>query len=98
MSKNECAWFLLTCTAPALRDPETALDLATRAVAQVGPASPSYSAYLDTLALAYFKTGDVSEAYRNQKIALNAVIDDEPLRAELAERLAQYESALAAGE
>ena len=56
---NEYAWVLLTCKPEDLRDPETALPVAMRAVEKSEGKDPLV---LDTLALAYFMTGEVYRA------------------------------------
>ena len=56
---NNYAWILLTCEPADLRDPETALEAATRANELTNYQSDSF---LDTLAMAYFKNGFVDKA------------------------------------
>jgi non-specific serine/threonine protein kinase/serine/threonine-protein kinase len=56
---NALGWMLLTCEPPALREYSSALSAAQRAVEMSGATDP---AYLDTLALAYFETGDLALA------------------------------------
>ena len=61
------AWDLLTCTPADMRDPVAALALAEKAV---GLGGRNVSAALDTLALAYHRTGDDDKAVETQAEAL----------------------------
>jgi tetratricopeptide (TPR) repeat protein len=66
-SLNGFAWFLLTCEFMDLQDPEGALPIAERANELSGWKRPDY---LDTLALAYQRTGRFEEAIAMQEKAL----------------------------
>jgi non-specific serine/threonine protein kinase/serine/threonine-protein kinase len=88
--RNECARLLLTCEPIGLRDPETALVLATEAVDLTEETDP---VYLDTLALAQHMTGDKSSAIETEKKALALLAPDSPHRGEYQAALEQYEAA-----
>ena len=91
LDKNECAWQLLTCEPPELQNPEQALPFALEANELTSHANPSF---LDTLALAYHRTGDTARALETQKRALELLPPGEsPLRKELEARLAEFEAA-----
>jgi hypothetical protein len=64
---NRYAWELLTCPAVDLRDPELAVDFATRAVAA---SDERNSGILDTLSLAQHMTGDSNAAVETQMKAV----------------------------
>ena len=65
---NAYAWYLLTCEPPELRDPETALPVAVKAV-EVSRGKDA--AILATLAVAYKITGDIDKAIETQRQALS---------------------------
>ncbi|MCH8825104.1 MAG: serine/threonine protein kinase [Planctomycetes bacterium] len=88
--KNTCAWNLLTCEPPDLRDPETALRLAREASAMTNYANP---AILDTLALAQHLTGDTAAAIETETKALSLLPPDAP-RGEYEAALTKFEAAL----
>jgi hypothetical protein len=53
------------------------------------------ASYLDTLALAYHMTGQTSEAIETQQKAISLVAEgDTSTRAEMEERLTEYQAAL----
>ena len=64
---NSYAWMLLTCEYEELRDPQAALPIARRAVELSAEQDPNI---LDTLAVAYYMTGDLDQAIEAQKKAL----------------------------
>jgi tetratricopeptide (TPR) repeat protein len=87
---NNFAWTLVTCEPADLRDPQKALEFALR----VNELTNSLShTYLDTLALAYFQTGDVAKAIETQRTAVDRLSPGHSDRIELEERLAEYEQA-----
>ncbi len=88
---NEAAWTLLTTTLEALRDPTAALPLAQRAVNKSGGENPGI---LDTLALAYFMTGEVAKAIETEEKALSLLPPDGPGRGEYEASIAKYQAAL----
>ena len=91
---NNVAWLLLTHEFEELRDPQRALGLAERACAAEESAGGSNLAgYLDTLALAQHLTGDTTAAVETQRRALSLMSGE--LDPEMAERLAEFEAALA---
>ncbi len=87
---NEYAWFLLTCEPDDLRDAQAALPVAKRAVEMSGGEN---AAILDTLALAYFMTGDTAKAVETQEKAVSVLSSGDPLRTELEANLAKYRQA-----
>jgi len=90
--KNLYAWYLLTTPARELRDPGIALEVALEANEMDRHTEPWH---LDTLALAYHDTGDSRRAVEIQRGALLLVPeDDAEMRAELEQRLAEFEEAL----
>ena len=90
---NNYAWILLTCEPADLRDPEAALEAATRANELTNYQSDSF---LDTLAMAYFKNGFVDKAIETQRTAVEMLWGGQFDRAEMEERLQEYKAALAA--
>ena len=85
---NEYARELLTIEPPALRDPAAALPMARKAVEKSGGKN---CAILDTLAWAYFMTGDVDAAVETQAKALALLPKDGSKdRAGYESRLAEY--------
>jgi hypothetical protein len=89
---NNYPWTLLTCEPEDLRDPQTALPVAKRAVAMTEEKNFNN---LDTLALAYFMTGDAAKAVETQERAVSLLPPEEsPLRTELETSLAKYRAAL----
>ena len=92
---NRYAWMLLTCECEELRDPQAALPVAKKAVDVLG-ANP---APLDTLALAYFETGDVPAAVDTAERALAALPQkDEASRKIFQGNLERYRAALSGKE
>ncbi|MFT4543235.1 MAG: serine/threonine protein kinase/tetratricopeptide (TPR) repeat protein [Planctomycetota bacterium] len=90
---NGAAWTLLTNENESLRDPERALGYATRADALVEEEGREQNvALLDTLALAQHRTGDTTAAIKTLKRAIDLM--PEGADPEMAQRLAEYESAL----
>jgi non-specific serine/threonine protein kinase/serine/threonine-protein kinase len=93
-AKNAYAWELLGNDAiPAdLRDPRTALKFALEANEMTGFEKP---AYLDTLAVAYHRTGDTAKAVETQEKAISLLpADSSSLRSGLEKRLVEFEAAL----
>jgi len=64
---NDHAWFLLVCAAEELQDPPRALELSRRAVKLT---HRQHSGFLDTLANAHHRTGDVESAIEIEREAL----------------------------
>ncbi|RMD91445.1 MAG: serine/threonine-protein kinase, partial [Calditrichaeota bacterium] len=87
---NNFAWYLLTCEPPSLRNPEMALSYAKKAVEMSHKSDPNF---LDTLALAYFQTGQTERAIQLEKKAVSLLISDSPLRKELEKNLAKFKAA-----
>ena len=87
--KNGYAWLLLTCEPAELRDPQAALSLAIEVNDVTGHTDPSF---LDTLSLAYHRTGQVEKAIETQRKAISLLPDEKtPFRADLEARLAEFE-------
>jgi tetratricopeptide (TPR) repeat protein len=85
---NRYAWDLLTVEPEEWRDAETALAYAQRAVASTDGKNASF---LDTLALAYYRTGHVARAIETQQRAIAQLDPSETsLRRQLEETLATY--------
>jgi tetratricopeptide (TPR) repeat protein len=84
---NRYAWLLLTCDLADLRDPETALPIAKRAVMLDGRRDANI---LDTLAVAYQMTGDLGLAIETQKEALALPPRKGVDRAVLEKRLSEF--------
>ncbi len=84
---NGYAWDLLTLEPPSLRNPVTALAYAERAVERSGGKSADI---LDTLAKAYFLTGDPVKAVETETKALSLA----PKRKEFEDALTEYKTAL----
>src|SRR5690606_6091944 len=97
---NACAWLLLTVEPESLRDDAAALTLARRAcdkertAGRAGAHGPSLWEYLDTLALALFRTGSPAEAAAAQREAISLIpASGEAYRGEMEGRLGEYEAA-----
>ena len=92
-SLNETAWTLLTVEPKALRNPEAALELSLRGNEMTKHNDPGQ---LDTLALAYFMTGDAEQAARWEQKAIELLPPGETdIRAEFEANLAKYIAAAA---
>ena len=90
--KNAYAWLLLSCEPANLRDPRAALELALDANEMTGFDEP---ALLDTLALAYHRTGNAAKAIDTQKKAISLVSEPESRRRiEFEDRLREFEKAI----
>ena len=91
---NFAAWELLTHDLEALHDPERALEYAQRACAiEEASGGDGLFMYLDTLALAQYRTGDTAGAIATQRRSISLMNADHPDRAEYEQRLAEYEAA-----
>jgi len=88
-AKNRYAWPLLTWEPADLRDPETALEFALEANELSGFKKPMY---LDTLALAYYRTGDATMAVDTQRKALSVLPDGDPRHEKFRKRLAEFDA------
>jgi tetratricopeptide (TPR) repeat protein len=86
---NEYADALLKTDPPELRNPAKALQLATNAVSATQRRNPFF---LDTLAWAYFRTGDSAKAVETERDALQLVPADAKggLHDELAQGLSSF--------
>ena len=71
-TKNTYAWAILTCEPADLQDPEDALEFAREANELTRFENPSY---LDTLALAYHRTGQTATAIETQRKAISLLPD-----------------------
>ena len=94
---NQYAWVLLTCKPEDLRDPETALPIAKRAVEKSDENNQaSHAGILDTLALAYFMTGDTAKAIETQVKALALLPNEDSsngMRTEMETNMAKFRAA-----
>ncbi len=92
---NDYANALLKSEVESLRQPGKALELALRANLAT---KDSNALFLDTLAWAYFRTGDATSAVRAERQALSLVPAGnalgQGLRSELEQGLAQFETAI----
>ena len=90
---NVYADILLKSEIERLREPAKALDLALRASRATQETNPTF---LDTLAWAYFRTGNTAAAVRTERKALSLVPAGnalgQGLRSELEQGLAQFEA------
>ena len=91
---NNYAWSLLTCEPEDLRDPSTALAVALKSNELTNFQSPDY---LDTLATAYFQTGDVDKAIDTQRAAIELLTPGDHVRHEMEQRLAEFQAAVPTG-
>jgi TPR repeat protein len=66
-SKNNAAWMLATCKIDKFRDGKRAIELATEAIAELGPSA----SYVGTLAAAYAEVGDFHQAVELQEESLS---------------------------
>lgn len=88
---NEYAWFLLTCRTPEFRDPETALEHGLRASRMLNDED---AATLDTVALAYYMTGDHEAAVKAQQKAIELLeAGGSEVHEDFRGRLRRYEDA-----
>jgi serine/threonine protein kinase/Tfp pilus assembly protein PilF len=87
---NDYAWLLLTCEPDDLRAPAEALAVSLKANVLTDYQVPDH---VDTLALAYFRTGDVGKAIDYGRQAVAMLPEGNEDRAELESRLAEYEQA-----
>jgi len=90
---NFAAWQLLTIEPVELRDPALAVEFSRRAN-QLG--NYTNSDHMDTLALALFRTGEVTEAIETQKRAIKALSENARYRAKYERQLAEFEAAVGA--
>jgi tetratricopeptide (TPR) repeat protein len=82
------AWLLLHCTPEDMRDPVAALPAAKKAVALTGGENPTF---LNTLALAYHRSGDHGLALETQRKAEDALREgDLDLRWEVETQMAEF--------
>ncbi|MEW5852704.1 MAG: tetratricopeptide repeat protein [Myxococcota bacterium] len=75
---NNCAYLLVTAKDEQLRNRDEALVLVHRAL----DLEPQNTSYLDTLAEVHFARGDVAEAQKTIRVALELSPDDEALQAQ----------------
>jgi eukaryotic-like serine/threonine-protein kinase len=96
---NSCAWILLTVQPESLRDAGAALRAASRACEKErAMGGKELWQYLDTLALAQFRTGAPATAAESQREAISRLpAEGENYRGEMNERLKQYETAAKGG-
>ena len=87
---NGYAWLLLTCEPEDLRAPAEALAVSLKSNVLTDYQNPDY---VDTLALAYFLTGDVEKAIDYGRQAVEMLPEGNEGRAEFTARLAEYEQA-----
>ena len=87
---NGAAWDLLTLTPETLRDPIAALELALRANELSGYEKPTH---LDTLALAYHRTGETRKAVELQQKAISLLAADASDRGAYEEQLREFQAA-----
>ena len=85
---NGLGWLLATCEDSAIRDGNSAVTFAEKAVAATNRKDPMF---LDTLAAAYAEAGEFSKAVGVQNEAIG-LLQNETLKKELATRLKLYES------
>jgi eukaryotic-like serine/threonine-protein kinase len=92
---NSCAWLLLTVEPESMRDPATALRAAKKCCdLERQNGGHELWQYLDTLALAQFRSGSPSLAAQHQREAISLVPPaGESYRGEMQDRLAEYEAA-----
>ena len=93
---NEYAWFLLTSAGGGPPEATTALEFALKAVEPPGDKNPDY---LDTLALAYHRTGRDDKAVETIEHALAIIApNDAARRGPFMKRLEEYRAATARGD
>jgi len=93
-TKNAYAWEMLTCEPADLRDPDEALSFALESNELTGFENASH---LDTLALAYHRTGRNADAVDTQSKAI-ALLSKGERREPFEKRLEEYEAALMTGD
>ena len=86
---NELAWFLVTTNDPKCRDASKAVELAKQAVALTDEKA---GYILDTLAVAYYESGDLAQAVKYSTMAAQMP----PVQPDVAKRAKQYQAELAA--
>jgi non-specific serine/threonine protein kinase/serine/threonine-protein kinase len=86
---NGYAWDLLTIEPPTLRDPAAARTYAERAVAL---SKRQDAGLLDTLALAYYQTGEPQRAIATEEEALALLKGESSLRQELEANLRKFKT------
>ena len=87
---NEIAWYVLDDKAVGVRDIPFALETAKAAIAAAGAPEP---AIMDTLARAYWESGDKAKALEWQEKAVKAAGDDEDVAGQMKETLERYREA-----
>ena len=87
---NEYAWLLLICRPTDLRQPENALEASLKSNVLTDYQNTDH---LDTLALAYFQTGDMGHAIEIQRQALDLLPPGHDDRGAYEKHLARYEAA-----
>jgi hypothetical protein len=88
LTLHACAWELLNCEATELRDPQAALAVAARTVERDGTRDPRF---LETLASAQYRAGELDQAIATQRQALAAARSGGPYnRAEMEATLGAY--------
>jgi thiol-disulfide isomerase/thioredoxin len=87
---NGIAWIILTAPSIQERNEELALRAALRASELTKHENPSV---LDTLAKAYFESGDVERAIQTQELAVQKAAGQPEMLAELQARLEEYRAA-----
>jgi tetratricopeptide (TPR) repeat protein len=94
---NALAWALVTCPNQALRDPSKALELAQKACALTPSKHPQYPKYLNTLAVAYARLNNFSEAIKisEKALALVQAKGDQTIVINLQKQLDLFKRALA---
>ena len=90
-AKNECARLLLTIEPADLREPAEALRLALEANRMAGHAN---AGYMNTLALAYYLTGDTAKALETQRKAIALLHTGDQWRPEFERRLTEFEASM----
>lgn len=92
---NSCAWLLLTVEPETLRDHDAALLIAARACNRERQhGGRELWQYLDTLALAEFRSGAAAAAMQHQREAITLIPPQgERYRGEMEQRLREYEQA-----
>ena len=86
---NDLAWFLVTADDPECRDPSKAVELAKQAAALTNEKA---GYILDTLAVAYYESGDLAQAAKYSAMA----VQKPPVQPDVAKRAKQYQAELAA--